>query len=52
MNQFVIPEPFKAWCHQCQGEMSVPGVQGQGFASLEELQQHTAEAHSYMRRQS
>jgi hypothetical protein len=32
-KQFVIPEPYRAWCHVCE----------RGFMSLEELTQHDRE---------
>lgn len=31
--QFVIPPPFKVWCHQCD----------QGFMSIDEAQKHDKE---------
>jgi hypothetical protein len=35
LEQFKIPPPYRAWCHQC----------NRGFKSIEELQDHLLQAH-------
>ena len=40
-NQFVIPPPYRAWCHSCE----------RGFETLEDLMKHQSEALELHRRQ-
>ncbi|HEY1464004.1 MAG TPA: hypothetical protein VGF44_11345 [Terriglobales bacterium] len=47
--QFKIPAPYRAWCHLCKEDKTVPGQRGQGFLTPEELQKHTAEIHGLRR---
>ena len=35
VEQFKIPEPFRAWCHEC----------NIGFMTIEDLEQHVKDKH-------
>lgn len=47
-NEFNIPDPFRAWCHLCQGEQTVSGVEGKGFLTIDELRAHCVDYQSNM----
>jgi hypothetical protein len=45
-EHFKIPAPYRAWCHLCKGEDTVPGIRGRGFATLDELMEHDGKVHN------
>jgi hypothetical protein len=44
-SAFKIPAPYRAWCHLCKGEETVPGIKGAGFTSIDEMREHSLQVH-------